>query len=277
MTPKITVQLYSVRDLAAKDYEGTLRALADIGFGCVEPAGYPGSTPERAAKLFAELGLEAPTAHMGLPVGERKDAIIDEAKQMGHRYLITGCPPGLGENYGSLDRVKAMAELYCEAAENLAPHGLQVGYHNHDWDLGLVEGRRAHEVFLEHTPETVLYEADVFWIARAGLDPAAFIREIGPRGKVLHFKDGVLSNQTASKEVGHAQAMQTDPIPFRAAGEGQVDLIAASNAIRHTEYVAVELDSFAGDMMHAITLSYRYLTRHGIASGRVNGARATHQ
>ncbi|HEX8373181.1 MAG TPA: hypothetical protein VF585_10405, partial [Chthoniobacterales bacterium] len=167
MLPRITVQLYSVRDLAKEDYAGTIRAIAATGFGCVEPAGYPGTTAKDAAKLFAELGLKAPSAHIALPIGEDKNAIIDEALLMGHQYLITGCPPGFMENYTSLDRVKAMAELYSVAAANLEPHGLKVGYHNHDWDLAVVEGRRAYQVFLENTPETVLYEADLFWVQRA--------------------------------------------------------------------------------------------------------------
>lgn len=269
MTPQITVQLYSVRDLAKADYAGTIRAIAETGFGCVEPAGYPGTTAQEAAKLFQELGLKAPSAHTGLPVGDRKNAIIDEALLMGHRYLITGCPPKFQEHYTSLDKVKAMAELYCEAAANLAPHGLQVGYHNHDWDLAVVDGRRAHQVFLENTPETVLYEADVFWVSRAGLDPAAFIQEIGVRGKVLHFKDGIVSKQAAFKEAEteSGKIMISDAIPFRAAGTGQVDLLAAAKAVRHAEYIAVELDSFEGDMMQAIRQSYRYLTTGNIARG----------
>ena len=57
MIPQITVQLYSVREQAATDYEGTIRAIAAMGFGCVEPAGYPGSSAAKAAKLFQELGL----------------------------------------------------------------------------------------------------------------------------------------------------------------------------------------------------------------------------
>lgn len=269
MIPQITVQLYSVRDLAKQDYAGTIRAIAETGFGNVEPAGYPGATAQEAAKLFQELGLKAPTAHIGLPIGDKKNAVIDEALLMGHRYLITGCPPKFKEHYTSLDNVKAMADLYCEAAANLAPHGLQIGYHNHDWDLAVVDGRRAHEVFLERTPETVLYEADVFWVARAGLDPAAFIQEIGPRGKVLHFKDGIVSNRATFKEAEteSGKIMVSDAIPFRPAGQGQVDLVAASKAIRHTEYLAVELDSFEGDMMQAIKESYRYLTTNKIAQG----------
>lgn len=269
MLPEITVQLYSVRDLAKADYAATIRAIAETGFGNVEPAGYPGSSAKEAAKLFRELGLKAPSAHCGLPLGDNKNAIIEEALLMGHKYLITGCPPKFREHYKSLDGVKAMAELYCEAAANAAPHGLQIGYHNHDWDLAIVEGRRAHEVFLEHTPATVIYEADVFWVARAGLEPAAFVREIGARGKVLHFKDGIVSKQAAFKEAEteSGKVMVSDAIPFRAAGSGQVDLVAAAKSATHAEYLAVELDSFEGDMMRAIKDSYRYLTTKQIARG----------
>jgi len=269
MIPQITIQLYSVRDLAKNDYAATIRAIAEAGFGNVEPAGYPGFSAQEASRLFSELGLKAPSAHIGLPIGDNKNAIIDEALLMGHKYLITGCPPDFQENYSSLDKVKAMAALYTEAAANLAPLGLQVGYHNHDWDLALVEGRRGYQLFLEQTPETVVYEADIFWVARAGLDPAAFIQEIGARGKVLHFKDGIVSNEATfiEAETDSGKIMVSDAIPFRAAGMGQVDLIAASKAVHHAEYIAVELDSFEGDMMQAIQDSYRYLTSHQIAQG----------
>lgn len=267
--PQITVQLYSVRDLAQADYAGTIRAIADMGFGCVEPAGYPGFSAPQAAKLFAELGLQAPSAHIGLPLGEQRDAILDEALLMGHRYLITGCPPEFQAHFTSQDRIKALAELYCEAAAYLEPHGLRIGYHNHDWDLAVVEGRRAHEIFLENTPDTVLFEADVFWVSRAGLDPAAFLREMGPRGRVLHFKDGLVADGSNFREVTgeSGRVMVSDAVPFRAAGQGEVDLLAASRAAEHAEYLAVELDSFDGDMLGAIRASYEYLTTQGIARG----------
>ncbi|MCC5847384.1 MAG: sugar phosphate isomerase/epimerase [Verrucomicrobia bacterium] len=268
--PEITVQLYSVRDLAKQDYEATIRAIAEIGFPCVEPAGYPGSTPEAASKLFKELGLRAPSCHGGLPVGENKNRIIEEALMMGHEAVITGCPPNFRENYTSLDRVRALAELYCEAAENAAPHGIQIGYHNHDWDLAEVEGQRGYRVFLDNTPESVLWEADIFWVARAGLDPAEFIREIGPRGKFLHFKDGVVGGGENFRELETADGkiMVSDAKPFLPAGRGQVDMLAAAKAATHATYIGVELDSYPGDMMEAVAESYRYLTEQGIATGR---------
>ncbi len=269
MPPQITVQLYSVRDQASADYESTIRAIAAMGFGCVEPAGYPGSSPEQAAKLFAELGLKAPTCHGALPIGDKKNAVIEEALLMGHEAIITGCPPEFKANFASTDAIKATAELYCEAAENAAAHGLQVGYHNHDWDLIDVDGRPGYQLFLELTPQTVLWEADVFWVAKAGLDPVAFLKEIGPRGRALHFKDGVLrSDDTFTEaETEDGKIMISDSSPFLPAGTGQVDLQAASKAATHAEYIAVELDSYPGDMMKAIEESYNYLTRTGIARG----------
>jgi hypothetical protein len=90
MIPQITVQLYSVRDQASKDYEGTIRAIAAMGFGNVEPAGFPGSSVAKAARLFNELGLKAPSCHGALPIGDNKNAIIDDALTLGHKYIITG-------------------------------------------------------------------------------------------------------------------------------------------------------------------------------------------
>lgn len=269
MTPEITIQLYSVREQAASDYEGTIRAIAAMGFGCVEPAGFPGTTPEKAARLFAELGLRAPSCHCALPVGAEKNAVIETALLLGHKFLITGCPPRFREHFASADTVKALAGLYCEAAANAAEHGLQVGYHNHDWDLADVGGLPGYRIFLENTPETVLWEADVFWVAKAGLDPVAFLKEIGARGRVLHFKDGVLrSGDTFTEaETGDGKIMVSESTPFLPAGRGQVDLLAASRAAAHADYIAVELDSYDGDMMEAVRESYNYLTGCGIARG----------
>jgi sugar phosphate isomerase/epimerase len=270
MTPQITVQLYSVREQAAKDYEGTIRAIAGMGYGCVEPAGYPGSSPEQAARLFKELGLEAPSAHMALPIGDKKNEMIEQALLMGHHALITGCPPRFREHYTALDKVKALADLYCEAAANAAEHGLQVGYHNHDWDLCEVEGQRGYKLFLENTPETVLWEADVFWVARAGIDPVDFLTGIGPRGVFLHFKDGKVREEATftEAETEDGKIMVSNSSPFLPAGAGQVDLVAASQAAKHARYIGVELDSYEGDMMEAIQQSYTYLTQNGIATGR---------
>lgn len=268
-TPEITVQLFSVREQAKQDYEGTIRAIADMGFPNVEPAGYPGSSPAEAAKLFKELGLKAPSCHGALPVGENKQQILDDALMLGHKYIITGCPPNFKEDFASHDSIKKLAELYCEAADFVKDHGIQVGYHNHDWDLIDVDGKPGYQTFLENTPDTILWEADLYWVTRAGKDPAAFVKELGPRAKCLHFKDGVINAddtfQEAETEDG--KIMVSNDTPFLPAGTGQIDLEGAAKAMTCTEYVAVELDRYAGDMMKAVAESYKWLTGKGIASG----------
>jgi len=253
--PQISVQLYSLRDALEADFEGTIRKLAAIGFPCVEPAGFHGCKPSEVAKLLADLNLTAPTAHCGLPIGEAKNEIIETALELGHRYLITGGPPGWQDDYTTTDQVKAIAEQYCIAADNVAPHGLQVGYHNHDWDLAEFEAQPAYHTFLAHTPESVLWEADLFWIARAGIDLAEFLQEIGPRGKVLHFKDGHITDRSIE-------------IPFLPAGQGEVDLIAAAKVGNDAEYIAVELDAYDGDMLKAVEQSFLYLTENKIAGSK---------
>lgn len=269
MLPEITVQLYSVREQAAADYEGTIRAIADMGFGNVEPAGFPGTSIEKAKKLFEELGIKAPSWHGALPIGDDKNKILDEALMLGVKYMITGCPANFNEDYKSADTIKAMADTYCEAAEFVAPHGIQIGYHNHDWDLADVDGKPGYKYFLEQTPETVLWEADIFWVARAGINPVDFIKEIGSRGKVLHFKDGTVDTKEefTEAETEDGKIMVSDSTPFLPAGTGQVDLIAAGKVATYAEYIAVELDSYPGDMMKAVQESYTYLTTNGIARG----------
>ncbi len=270
MLPQISVQLYSVREQAAVDYEGTIRAIAEMGFQNVEPAGYPGSSVRAASKLFKELGLKAPSCHGALPIGENKNQIIDDALTMGHKYIVTGCPPNFSQDFESTDAIKALAALYCEAADVAAQHGLQVGYHNHDWDLIDVDGRPGYRTFLENTPETVLWEADLFWVARAGIVPADFVKEIGPRGKLLHFKDGIVTaeGEFTEAETEDGKIMVSSSTPFLPAGAGQVELVAASAIATRAEYVVVELDSYDGDMMNAVQESYTYLTTNGIAQGR---------
>ncbi|MCH2176156.1 MAG: sugar phosphate isomerase/epimerase [Lentisphaeria bacterium] len=269
MVPEISVQLYSVREQAAANYEGTIRAIADMGFINVEPAGFPGSTPELAAKLFKELGLKAPSCHGALPIGDDKNKIIETAQLLGHKYIITGCPPDFQKNFESIDSVKEVAELYSEAAAFAAQYDIQVGYHNHDWDLKEVNGKRLYQVFLENTPESVLWEADLFWVTKAGLNPAEFVKEIGVRGKCLHFKDGFISNDDTfiEKETADGKIMVSGSKPFMPAGTGVVDLLGAAKVYDHTEIVAVELDSYVGDMMQAVQESYTYLTSNGIAKG----------
>ena len=90
MKPAIALQLYSLREIAADDFEGMVRMVAGMGYVGVEPAGFPGSSAEAAGKLFKELGLEVPSAHTALPLGDAKNEVLDAMAAIGCPRVVTG-------------------------------------------------------------------------------------------------------------------------------------------------------------------------------------------
>ncbi len=267
MIPELSVQLYSIRNEGA--FENTVRSLAEMGFTCVETAGFPSTTIEKAARLFKDLGLKVPSGHVPLPLGDKKNEVIENALLLEQEYLITGGPPEAKKNFDSFDNIKYVADLYQEASLNLEPYGLSLGYHNHDWDLEKIGDQWRYQFFLEHAPQNLIWEVDLFWVQKVGLNPVDFIHEMGDRGKIFHFKDGILNFEGPTQKVKTQQAL-VDVVPgkpFLPAGTGDVDLKAASKAAIYAKYIVVELDSFVGDMMEAIHESYLYFTTNGIARG----------
>src|SRR5690348_15630065 len=94
MPSPISIQLYTVRDLIAKNgFADVVKQIADIGYANVETAGFPGTNAKDAAKLFKSLGLQAPSGHFGMPIDNKKNEIIDAAKAIGCQYLVSGKGP----------------------------------------------------------------------------------------------------------------------------------------------------------------------------------------
>ena len=54
---KVALQLYSVRDNMAEDFEGTLKKVKELGYDGVEFAGLFDKTPAEVKKLVDEIGL----------------------------------------------------------------------------------------------------------------------------------------------------------------------------------------------------------------------------
>jgi len=244
--PNISIELYSVRDELAKDVPGTLAKLAAMGYRYVEPAGCGDLTPQAFGKAIKAAGLKAPSIHSSLPLGDKKNQVIEEALAFGAKYVITGGPAGgWPGNWVAADRLKAEADLYNEAAANAAPHGLRVGFHNHDLEMVLFNGEPAYRIFLRHLKPEILWTIDTYWVKVGGQDPVTVIKESGPRSKIIHIKDGPgVRGQ-----------------PMVAAGDGIMDFPPIVKAAKHAELLCVELDNCATDMMAAVAKSYDYLAR----------------
>jgi sugar phosphate isomerase/epimerase len=253
LAPPIALQLYTIRDLLAKDYEGTICKVADMGYVGVETANMFGGSPVSAAKIFNELGLTVSSAHSALPLGDQTQEVIDAMHALNcQRLILPGQPP---EKYGSLDGIRSVCDLLNEGAAVARANGFQLGYHNHWFEYEFVENRLTADVMLEHLDPEVFLEVDVYWVQTAGQNPVEVVRRLGSRAPLLHIKDGPCQLEA----------------PMTALGEGVVDIpgvVAAGDG--STDWLIVELDHCATDMMEAVRKSYQYLIGKGLARGNKN-------
>ena len=74
MTKPIAVQLYTVRDALAQDFESVIKKIASFGYQGVEPFG--GLDAKKVAESCKALGLQIPSAHSDLPLGDRREAVL---------------------------------------------------------------------------------------------------------------------------------------------------------------------------------------------------------
>ena len=253
MTTPIALQLYTVRDLLAQDYEGTIRKVADMGYVGVETANMFGGSPASAAKLFGELGLTVSSAHSALPLGDQRQEVIDTMSALNCKRLILAWQPP--EMYKSFDGIKSICDSLNEGAAVAKANGFKLGYHNHWFEYELLENRIPTDVMLEHLDPNVFLEVDVYWVQTAGQNPVEVVHRLGSRAPLLHVKDGPCQIEA----------------PMTALGEGVVDIpgVVAAGA-GATEWLIVELDRCATDMMEAVRKSYQYLIEKGLARGNKN-------
>lgn len=252
MALPIAVQLYTLRDAMTTDFSGVITKVADFGYLGVETAGviYDHTPPQDAARLFKDLGLTVVGAHEKLPLGDDKNAVLDHMALLDCKRLI--CPWRPPEQFKTADSIKAVCAELNAADEVARVNGLTLLYHNHWFEYEMVEGKLAHQIILENVAPTVQFEIDTYWVKVAGQDPAQVITELGSRVPLLHIKDGpadrIESNMTA-------------------VGEGVMDWDAVIGAGKSAEWLIVELDRCATDMLEAVRKSYTYLTEKGFARG----------
>lgn len=187
----VGLELYSVREALKKDAEGTVRAVAQMGYQCVEfYAPYFDWTDGQTKKmktLLDDLGVRCFSTH-----NDHEFLAKDKIKQARDRNLILGTKyvvmasskPGPG-----LEGWKTVADSLNFAAEQLEPSGLRAGYHNHEDEFAGPEGQRPIEVLAKNTKPSVMLQLDVGTCLKAGADPVAWIRANPGRIRSIHCKD----------------------------------------------------------------------------------------
>lgn len=239
----IGIQLYTLRDAISKDPVATLKQVAAAGYKQVEPYGFPGA--DEMIKAAKDSGLAVRSSHFQWDsVVNPKDAamsdfskILEKAHEIGLSHLVI---PYLQDgNRKTLDDYKKVAENANKAAVLAKKAGIQLAYHNHNFEFAPKDGGKSgYDIFIEQFSADMKFEIDVFWVKVAGIDPAALITKLKGRVSQLHLKD--LKDGVKTPNFG--SPLSNDA--FQALGEGVIPMepILAAAKAAGVEHCHVEQD-----------------------------------
>lgn len=240
--PVLAVQLYSVRTEMAAHPEATLRAIAGMGYGAVEPTvGVVGDDPSAFREALDAAGLIACSLHG--PVLTDRERVAAAARALGTDTVII--PAIKADGFADAESMATSAKRINEAAAWAGGLGLRLGYHNHHWELAQsVDGRPALEALADLLDDSVLLEVDLYWAAVGGVDVPELLKRLGERVSHLHVKDGPVTVDGA----------------MTAVGAGAMPMEAVLAATPPAAWRIVELDRCDGDIMQALAASKNYLS-----------------
>jgi sugar phosphate isomerase/epimerase len=259
---KLGLQLYTLRGALAADVEGTLKRVAALGYQEVETygfdperIGYYGLSAQAFARLLRDNGLTAPSGHYDLnrfvstSVDDLKrylDRSIEGARALGQDYITW---PLLDPDCRTIEKFKVAAERLNIAGGQAHKAGLQLAYHNHDFEFVEQNGQTGYEVLLKETdPALVKLQMDLYWIAHGSkLTPHEwFVRQPG-RYVMWHVKD-----------------MHRTSRDYTEVGNGTIDFTriwpdAALSGLKH--FFVEQGGNFTHDPFRSVTDSAEYVKR----------------
>ncbi len=187
----VGLELYSVREELKKDPEGTVRAVARMGYQGVEFYApyfeWSESQTKQMRRLLDDLGIRCFSTHNDSSylspekIGRARDMNLI----LGSNYVVMAS----SDPKPGLDGWKAIADALNFAADQLESSGLKAGYHNHQREFLPVENQRPIEILARNAKASVMLQLDVGTCLEAGSDPVAWIRSNPGRIRSLHLKD----------------------------------------------------------------------------------------
>jgi sugar phosphate isomerase/epimerase len=260
------LQLYSVRDLLPKDYEGTLRQLSAMGYREVEAAGFFGRSAGDVKKIMDQTGLHCVSAHY--PMADllpHVDEMIQYGKELGLEYIICSSPalqdvtrakPGearASREAMTLDDWRWNANKFNSIGERVNAAGIRFGYHNHTTEFRTLDGVVIYDELLRLTdPAKVTMEMDCGWVVVGGKNPVDYLTRYPARFSMLHVKDFKLSN---------APATDSAPPPSAELGRGSIDYRPIFQAAKkaNIKHAFIEQEQFDMPPMEALKIDADYM------------------
>jgi sugar phosphate isomerase/epimerase len=187
---RLGLQLYTVRGLMKQDFDGTIAAVAKIGYKELEFAGYNGKSPKEVRALLDSNGLTSPSAHHSIELLDKNlQEILDGAQVIGQKFIVC---PYLDAKSRTADGYKLLAESCNRVGEATKKAGIQFAYHNHSFEFEKVDGldKLPFDYLLSETdPKNVKVEMDLCWMTVAGQDPVSYFKKFPGRFPLIHVKD----------------------------------------------------------------------------------------
>jgi sugar phosphate isomerase/epimerase len=252
MKRKIAVQLYTVREALGKDFLGTLKEVAAIGYKGVEMAGvFGGMTGPELRKVMDDLGLSVISGHIGPnALGAEWEKTLDFYSALGAKYLGLAY---VGNEHRTAEGIPQLCAMMNEAAVISAQRGITFIYHNHNFEFDTRIGDKSmFDLLYEGTdPNSVAAELDCYWARISNQDPIAVIKQLNGRAKLIHVKD-----MTADRSRF-----------FEIVGNGVIDygpIMAAADA-HGADWYVVEQDQSPRGELFSIRASWENLHDRGWA------------
>jgi sugar phosphate isomerase/epimerase len=266
------VQLYVLRALLAKDFDGTLAKVAAVGIKNVEFAGFYGRTAKEVRTSLANAGLTASGAHCLLASmpGEEVLRTIDFCHEVGMPYMIAAVPsikPGtlsasgkpasgnpfehieLGDWRWSAERFNIIGALVRDA-------GMRFAYHNHNIEAQKYGDIVAFDEVLRLTdPAVVGIEFDIGNFIAGGGDPYPYLEKYPHRFELAHIKEWVTP---------FAPTFTINFPKYAPFGQGSTDWKKMLETLNKAgvKQIFIEQDGTAtGDEVAAVRQAYQFLIR----------------
>ncbi|MDB4033251.1 sugar phosphate isomerase/epimerase [Flavobacteriaceae bacterium] len=255
--------LYTLRDDLSVALEKTLQQVSDEGYDYIEAASYNdgkfyGLSPVAFKSLLASMNLKPVSTHQGSVTLDNADQMIADVKAAGFTYFVVPVPPmGMFKfdrqtmSMGMNGTPKELLDILNVLGEKCHAAGLQLLYHNHDFELKKNENNIVIlDYLLENTdPKYVNFQMDLFWVTKAGVDPLDYFNKYPGRFLIWHVKD------------------MDDKGRFAPVGEGIIDFkrILAQKERSGMKYYMVEQDmTFDGlKPLEAVKISNKGLKTFG--------------
>ena len=194
----IGCQTWPVRQMIAKDFPGTIKQLAAVGFQTIElcsPVGYADNdfsglakySGSELRKILGDAGVTCVSSHFTIEeLRENQEGRIAWAKDIGLTQMLV--PTLNGPKHPTMDDVKRAADEYNKIGERAAKAGIQQGLHNEDFELTIVDGKRTYDLLLEFLdPGLVKFQFQISTISR-GYEAAEYFTKYPGRFISMHVQ-----------------------------------------------------------------------------------------